>query len=347
MSSVAQPINHQIRLAARPVGLPKATDWVHTREPLAEPDEGGVQVQTLALSLDPAMRGWMNEGKSYIAPVGLGEVMRAGGVGQVLASKNPDFAVGDTVSASFGVQEYLSLAQADIRRSGLAKIDLRLGTLTQWLNVLGMPGMTGYFGLMDVGQPKAGETLVVSGAAGAVGQTVGQVAKIRGCRVVGIAGGQAKCDWVVKELGFDACIDYKAGPSAVRDGLKAHCPAGVDIYFDNVGGDILDTVLTRINRGARIVICGAISQYNNTTPVQGPKNYLSLLVNRARMEGIVVFDYADRYHLAVAEMAGYLKDGRMTSREDVVSGLENFPTALTRLFTGENFGKLVLQVATD
>jgi NADPH-dependent curcumin reductase CurA len=207
--------------------------------------------------------------------------------------------------------------------------------------------MTGYFGLMDVGQPKAGETLVVSGAAGAVGQTVGQVAKIRGCRVVGIAGGQAKCDWVVKELGFDACIDYKAGPRAVRDGLKAHCPSGVDIYFDNVGGDILDTVLARINRGARIVICGAISQYNNTTPVQGPKNYLSLLVNRARMEGIVVFDYADRYHLAVAEMAGYLKDGRMSSREDVVSGLENFPAALTRLFTGENFGKLVLQVAAD
>ena len=150
---------------------------------------------------------------------------------------------------------------------------------------------------------------------------------------------------MVKELGFDACIDYKAGPSAVREGLKAHCPSGVDIYFDNVGGDILDTVLTRINRRARIVICGAISQYNNTTPVQGPKNYLSLLVNRARMEGIVVFDYAERYHLAVAEMAGYLKDGRMTSREDLVSGLENFPSALGKLFTGENFGKLVLQVA--
>jgi hypothetical protein len=293
------------------------------------------------------MRGWMNEGKSYIPPVGLGEVMRAGGVGRVVASDNPGFAVGDAVSAGFGVQQYLSLAPADFKRAGLVKIDLSMGTLTQWLNVLGMPGMTGYFGLMDVGQPKAGETLVVSGAAGAVGQTVGQIAKIRGCRVVGIAGGQAKCDWVVKELGFDACIDYKAGPSAVRDGLKAHCPAGVDIYFDNVGGDILDTVLTRINRGARIVICGAISQYNNTTPVQGPKNYLSLLVNRARMEGIVVFDYADRYHLAVAEMAGYLKDGRMTSREDVVTGLDNFPAALTRLFTGENFGKLVLQVAAD
>ena len=339
--------NHQIRLASRPVGLPTAANWQATTEPVAGPAAGGVLLKTLALSLDPAMRGWMNEGKSYIPPVALGEVMRAGGVGRVIASEHPGFAVGDRVSAGFGVQQYLSLAPTDFKRAGLVKIDLGLGTLTQWLNVLGMPGMTGYFGLMDVGQPKAGETLVVSGAAGAVGQTVGQVAKIRGCRVVGIAGGQAKCDWVVKELGFDACIDYKAGPSAVRDGLKAHCPAGVDIYFDNVGGDILDTVLTRINRRARIVICGAISQYNNTTPVQGPKNYLSLLVNRARMEGIVVFDYADRYHLAVAEMAGYLKDGRMTSREDVVTGLDNFPAALTRLFTGENFGKLVLQVAAD
>ena len=338
-------INHQIRLASRPVGLPTAANWHATTEPVAGPVAGGVLLKTLALSLDPAMRGWMNEGKSYIPPVALGEVMRAGGVGRVVASEHPGFAVGDRVSAGFGVQQYLSLAPADFKRAGLVKIDLGLGTLSQWLNVLGMPGMTGYFGLMDVGQPKAGETLVVSGAAGAVGQTVGQLAKIRGCRVVGIAGGQAKCDWVVKELGYDACIDYKAGPSAVREGLKAHCTSGVDIYFDNVGGDILDTVLTRINRRARIVICGAISQYNNTTPVHGPKNYLSLLVNRARMEGIVVFDYAERYHLAVAEMAGYLKDGRMASREDLVSGLENFPSALGKLFTGENFGKLVLQVA--
>ena len=337
--------NHQIRLASRPVGLPTAANWQSSTEPVAGPAAGGLLLKTLAVSLEPAMRGWMNEGKSYIPPVALGEVMRAGGVGRVVASEHPGFAVGDRVSAGFGVQQYLSLAPADFKRAGLVKIDLGLGTLSQWLNVLGMPGMTGYFGLMDVGQPKAGETLVVSGAAGAVGQTVGQLAKIRGCRVVGIAGGQAKCDWVVKELGFDACIDYKAGPSAVREGLKAHCPSGVDIYFDNVGGDILDTVLTRINRRARIVICGAISQYNNTTPVQGPKNYLSLLVNRARMEGIVVFDYAERYHLAVAEMAGYLKDGRMTSREDLVSGLENFPSALGKLFTGENFGKLVLQVA--
>jgi NADPH-dependent curcumin reductase len=346
MPTLTALTNHQIRLASRPVGLPTPANWQFTDEPVQQPGEGGVLLKTLALSLDPAMRGWMNEGKSYIPPVGIGEVMRAGGVGVVVASNNAAFLVGDYVSAGFGVQEYLTLAPADFKRSGLVKIDLRMGTLTQWLNVLGMPGMTGYFGLMDVGQPKAGETVVVSGAAGAVGQTVGQMAKLKGCRVVGIAGGTAKCDWVVKELGFDACIDYKAGPNAVRDGLKTHCSAGVDVYFDNVGGEILDAVLARINRSARIIICGAISQYNNTTAVQGPKNYLSLLVNRARMEGIVVFDYADRYHLAVAEMAGYLKDGRMKSKEDVVKGLNNFPDALNKLFSGENFGKLVLELAS-
>jgi len=341
---LAQLVNHQVRLAARPVGLPGPECWQFTEEPVPEPAEGSVLVKVLALSLDPAMRGWMNEGKSYIPPVGIGEVMRAGGVGVVVASSSPAFAVGDHVTGGPGVQEYWAVAADQLKRSGLAKIDLSAGTLTQWLNVLGMPGMTGYFGLMDVGQPQAGETVVVSGAAGAVGQTVGQIAKLKGCRVVGIAGGPAKCEWVVKELGFDACIDYKSG--SVKDGLKQHCPSGVDIYFDNVGGEILDAVLTRINRKARIIICGAISQYNNTTPIEGPKNYLSLLVNRARMEGIVVFDYADRYHLAVAEMAGYLKDGRMKSKEDVVEGgVAAFPAALPKLFTGENFGKLVLQVA--
>ena len=338
-------VNHQIRLASRPQGAATRANWQFTEEALPPCPSGGVQAQTLALSLDPAMRGWMNEGKSYIAPVGIGEVMRAGGIGKITASEHPNFAVGDLVSGAFGVQEWLTVPADQIKRSGLTKIDLRVGTIGQWLNVLGMPGMTGYFGLMDVGLPQAGETVVVSGAAGAVGQTVGQLAKIKGCRVVGIAGGAAKCEWVVKELGFDACIDYKAGD--VKAGLKEHCPKGVDIYFDNVGGDILDAVLTRITRGARIIICGAISQYNATSAVQGPKNYLSLLVNRARMQGIVVFDYADRYHLAVAEMAVYLKDGRMKSREDTVIGLENFPEALTRLFTGENFGKLVLQVAEN
>ena len=345
MSAITTLTNHQVRLAKRPVGTPTREDWSFTTEPVAEPAAGGVLVKTLALSLDPAMRGWMNDAKSYIPPVGIGEVMRAGGIGKVIASQNPKYAVGDLVSAGLGVQEYMLVAEDQIKRSGMFKIDPRMGSITQWLNVLGMPGMTGYFGLLDIGQPRPGDTVVVSGAAGAVGQTVGQLAKIKGCRVVGIAGGRAKCDWVVNELGFDACIDYKGGN--VKADLKEHCPKGVDIYFDNVGGEILDDVLARIGRGARIIICGAISQYNNTTPIRGPKNYLSLLVNRARMEGMVVFDYADRFPIAVAELALYLKDGRMKSKEDVVQGLETFPEALMKLFTGENFGKLVLQVARD
>ena len=337
--------NRQIRLAARPVGLPVAGDWNHTTEPGVAPGDGGVLVKTLYLSLDPAMRGWMNEGKSYIPPVALGDVMRAGGVGKVIASNNPRFAIGDHVSAGLGVQEYCVIDEIAMDRFGLAKIDLGMGSLTQWLNALGMPGMTGYFGLLETGQPRPGETVVVSGAAGAVGQTVGQVAKIMGCRVVGIAGGRDKCAFVVNELGYDACVDYKAG--SVKDGLKQHCPNGVDVYFDNVGGDILDLVLTRINRRARIVICGAISQYNNTTPVKGPANYLSLLVNRARMEGIVVFDWADRYGEAVARIAQWMREGKFKSREDVVTGLDNFPDALNLLFSGGNFGKLVLKLADD
>ncbi|HSW05425.1 NADP-dependent oxidoreductase [Aquabacterium sp.] len=352
-STHATLVNHQVRLASRPVGQATVENWQFTEEPLADLNDGELLIQVLALSLDPAMRGWMNEGKSYIPPVGIGEVMRAGGIGRVIASRNPAFAVGDVVSGTPGVQEYWRVAADQLKRSGLAKIDLRVGSVTQWLNVLGMPGMTGYFGLMDVGQPQAGETVVVSGAAGAVGQTVGQLAKVKGCKVVGIAGGAAKCEWVVKELGFDACIDYKAAApegvqrwDAVREGLKQHCADGVDVYFDNVGGDILDAVLARLKRKARIVICGAISQYNNTGAMVGPKNYMSLLVNRARMEGIVVFDYADRYHLAIAEMAGYLKDGRMKSKEDVVEGgVAAFPATLNKLFNGENFGKLVLKVA--
>ena len=351
----ASLVNHQVRLAARPLGLPRPGDWQFTEEPVRAPAEGGMLVEVLAISLDPAMRGWMNEGRSYIAPVGLGEVMRAGGVGRVLASRHPDFAAGDLVAGGTGVQEFWSVAGEELSRARPTKIDLRLGRIGQWLNVLGMPGMTAYFGLLEVGRPQAGQTLVVSAAAGAVGQTVGQLAKIKGLRVVGIAGGPAKCEWVVGELGFDACIDYKAAApagaerrDAVREGLAQHCPNGVDIYFDNVGGEILDTVLTRINRGARIVICGAISRYNATGAVAGPKNYHSLLVNRARMEGMVVFDYAERYPQAVAELAGCLKDGRIKSREDIVTGgVAAFPQALNRLFSGANFGKLVLRIAPE
>jgi NADPH-dependent curcumin reductase CurA len=334
--------NEQYRLAERPVGVPKESGWQRTGETIGEIADGEIVVKVLYLSLDPAMRGWMNEGKSYIRPVNIGEVMRAGGVGVVVASKSPKFAVGDYVSGGTGVQKFWH-GPADDRSAGFFKIDPRMAPPTVWLNTLGMPGMTGYFGLIESGQPKAGETVVVSGAAGAVGMTVGQVAKHLGCRVVGIAGGKDKCDFVVNELGFDACIDYKGG--SVKDGLKEHCPEGVDVYFDNVGGDILDAVLARLRMKARIVICGAISQYNNTTAMKGPSNYLSLLVNRARMEGIVVFDYADRYHLGVAQMAKWMKEGSFKSKEDVVEGFDNFHQALLMLFEGKNLGKLVLKVA--
>jgi NADPH-dependent curcumin reductase CurA len=338
------PTNQQFRLAARPSGLPKPSDWQLTEEPLRALADGEILVRTRYLSLDPAMRGWMNEGKSYIRPVGIGEVMRAGGVGVVVESKSPRFASGDTVMGGIGVQRYW-IGAADDKTAAFTRIDPGLAPLPTWLNTLGMPGMTAYFGLTEVGQPKAGETVVVSGAAGAVGQTAGQVAKRLGCRAVGIAGGKAKCDFVVNELGFDACIDYKSG--ALKDGLKQHCPQGVDVYFDNVGGEILDTVLTRINLKARIVICGAISQYNATGAVKGPANYMSLLVNRARMEGMVVFDYAARYPKGVAALAAWMKEGSIKSREDVVDGLEQFPQALLMLFEGKNFGKLVLKVGNN
>ena len=329
--------NHLFRLMKRPVGEPKRDDFSFDVEPVGEPAEGQLLVRNLYLSLDPAMRGWMNEGKSYIAPVGLGEVMRAGGVGTVVASKHPKFQAGDTVSGMLNVQEY---AVSDGK--GMVKIDPKQAPLTSYLNVLGMPGMTAYFGLLESGQPKAGETLVVSGASGAVGATVGQVAKILGLRVVGIAGGREKCDYAIHEFGFDACIDYKN--QDVRQGLKEACPGGIDIYFDNVGGEILDIVLTRINLKARIVICGAISQYNNTAPVKGPANYLSLLVNRARMEGIVVFDYAPRYKEGAMQLGHWMAEGKLKSREHIVEGLETFPETLMKLFKGENFGKLVLKV---
>ena len=330
--------NHLFRLVKRPVGEPKREDFAFDTEAVGEIVDGQLLVKTLYLSLDPAMRGWMNDARSYIAPVALGDVMRAGGIGTVIASKHPKFHTGDAVSGMLNVQEYVI---SDGK--GMVKIDPKLAPLTAYLNVLGMPGMTAYFGLLESGLPKAGETLVVSGASGAVGATVGQVAKILGLRVVGIAGGKEKCDYAINEFGFDACIDYKN--QDVRKGLKEACPDGVDIYFDNVGGEILDIVLTRINLKARIVICGAISQYNNTEPVKGPSNYLSLLVNRARMEGIVVFDYAPRYKEGAAQMGQWMAEGKLKSREHIVEGLETFPDTLMKLFKGENFGKLVLKVS--
>jgi hypothetical protein len=318
--------------------LPKRSDWQYTEEEVGAPADGQILVEIQYLSLDPAMRGWMNEGKSYIRPVAIGEVMRAGGAGKVLASKNPNFKEGDLVSGAFGVQQY---ALSDGK--GVIKVDTRFAALPVYLGTLGMPGMTAYFGLLEIGKPKAGETVVVSGAAGAVGMVVGQIAKIKGCRVVGIAGGKDKCAYLKSELGFDAAIDYKG--EDVKKGLKEHCPNGVDVYFDNVGGEILDAVLARIAMHARIVICGAISQYNNTEAVRGPANYMSLLVNRASMTGMVVFDWADRYGEAAREMAGWIAAGKLKSREDVVGGgVDAFPEVLLKLFKGENFGKLVLKV---
>jgi NADPH-dependent curcumin reductase CurA len=332
--------NRQFKLAARPVGLPKRTDWEFVTAPVPEPGPGEVLVKSLYLSLDPAMRGWMNEGRSYIPPVAIGEVMRAGGIGRVLASNDPGIAVGDHVTGTLGIQEY-----AVLKGSQLTRIDPSVAPLPVFLGVLGMPGMTAYFGLLEIGRPQPGETVVVSGAAGAVGAVVGQIAKLKGCRVVGIAGGSDKCAYLTGELGFDAAIDYKA--EDVKKALRQHCPQGIDVYFDNVGGDILDACLATLARHARIVICGAISQYNNTTPVKGPTNYLSLLVNRARMEGMVVFDYASRYGEAAREMAGWMKAGKLKHREDIVDGIETFPETLLKLFKGENTGKLMIRVAAE
>jgi NADPH-dependent curcumin reductase CurA len=330
-------LNHQFRLAARPIGLPKRSDWDYVEEPTGNPGPNEVLVKVQYLSLDPAMRGWMNEGRSYIPPVQIGEVMRAGGVGEVIASQHSDFKAGDAVYGTLGIQEY-----AILEGKQLTKIDTSFASAPVFLGALGMPGMTAYFGLLDIGKPQPGQTVVVSGAAGAVGTVVGQIAKIKGCRVVGIAGGKEKCEFLVRELGFDAAIDYKSDD--VKKALKQHCPAGVDVYFDNVGGEILDTVLTQLARHARIVICGAISQYNSTSGVRGPANYMSLLVNRASMTGMVVFDYANRYPEAMKEMVGWIAAGKLKTREDIVEGLQTFPETLLKLFKGENTGKLVLKV---
>jgi NADPH-dependent curcumin reductase CurA len=331
-------INHQFRLASRPVGLPKRSDWNYTEEPVRDPAAGELVIKNLYISLDPAMRGWMNEGRSYIEPVKIGDVMRAGGVGRVIASQNPNFKAGDYVVGVLGVQEY---AVSDGK--GLTMVDPNLAPLPVYLSALGVTGLTAYFGLLEVGKPVAGDTVVVSGAAGATGMVVGQIARIKGCRAVGIAGGKEKCDYVVKELGFDACIDYKA--ENVLEALRRHCPQGINVYFDNVGGEILDAALACLARHARVVICGAISQYNSTSGIQGPANYLSLLVNSARMEGFIVFNYAARYAEGVRDLATWRAQGKLKSKEDIVEGLENFPETLLRLFSGENMGKLMIKTA--
>ena len=328
--------NRRWKLIKRPEGAARRSDFVFETVPAPEPQPGEVLVEVEYLSLDPAMRGWMNEGKSYVPPVALGEVMRALGAGRVVASNDPALAVGDTVTGVTGVQAF-----AVAKAKTFNQIDARLAPLPRWLGVLGMPGMTAYFGLLDVGQPKPGQTVVVSGAAGAVGSAVGQIAKIQGCRAIGIAGGADKCAQL-RELGFDAAIDYKQ--EDVRAALARACPNGIDVYFDNVGGEILDVALGQLALHARVVICGAISQYGNLHAARGPKNYLSLLVNRARMEGFVVTDFLPRWSEGVRQMATWLAEGRLTPREQVEAGLERFPEVLDLLFTGGNTGKLVLKV---
>ena len=327
--------NRQVRLAARPFGLPRRGDWDFTSEALPAPVTGEFVVEISHLSIDPAMRGWMSARPSYMPPVEIGAVMRAGAIGRIIASEHPGFAVGEHVYGTFGVQEY---AVSDGR--GVIKVDTSLADLPVYLGVLGMTGLTAYFALLDVGKPKEGDTVVVSGAAGAVGSVAGQIAKIKGCRVIGIAGGPEKCRVVTEEFGFDGAIDYRMPD--LRRTLRGLAPRGVDVYFDNVGGEILDDVLTCIARGARIIICGAISQYNESE-VRGPANYMMLLVARASMTGMLVFDYADRYPEAMAALAGWYRAGRLAAHETIVrGGVEDFPETLLKLFEGANTGKLIL-----
>jgi NADPH-dependent curcumin reductase CurA len=329
-------LNSQCRLAARPVGLPTPADWTFTQETVASPADGEFLVRMEYLSIDPAMRTWMNAGRSYVPPVEIGAVMRAGGIGHVIESRHADFAVGSDVYGTFGVQQY---ALSD--GVGVTPVDTTLAPAPVHLGVLGIGGLTAYFGLLDIGRPEPGQTVVISGAGGSVGSVTGQIARIRGCRAIGIAGGQEKCRWLVEELGFDAAIDYKAGD--LRAQLKTHTPQGIDVYFDNVGGEALEAALAGLARGGRVVLCGAVSQYNATTPASGPANYMQLLVARASMTGFVIFDYADRYAEGVAQLAKWLRSGELRSSEHVVAGgVEAFPETLLTLFRGENTGKLVL-----
>jgi NADPH-dependent curcumin reductase CurA len=330
--------NRQFRLAARPVGLPKRSDFELTTTPRPTPSDGEVLVRLAYVSLDPAMRGWMNEGRSYIEAVKLGDVMRAYAVGRVVESRAPGLSEGNYVVGAFGVQEWAAVPAAHANQ-----IDPAIAPLPTWIGGLGVTGMTAYFGLTEIGKPQPGETVLVSAAAGATGSVVGQIATIRGCRAVGIAGGADKCRLLVEELGFAAAIDYKA-EEKLAAAIRRECPRGVDVFFDNVGGETLDAALANLARRARVVICGAISQYNSTTP-RAPQNYLSLLVHSARMEGFVLFDFRQRYAEAVLALAGWRAEGRLKLFEDIVDGIESFPDALLKLFCGENRGKLMIKIA--
>jgi len=328
--------NKRVLLASRPTGWVSEDNFRIDSVPVPKPSEGEVLVRNHWLSLDPYMRGRMNEGKSYAAKQELGEVMIGGTVGEVVESKNPKFAPGDKVLGMFGWQQY-GLSDG----KGLNKIDASRVPMPAYLGVLGMPGVTAWVGLLDICQPKAGETVVVSAASGAVGSVVGQIARIKGCRAVGIAGGRTKCDYVVKELGFDACVDYKAGK--LNDDLKAAVPNGIDCYFENVGGEILDAALRRMNAFSRIAVCGLISQYNVTEPY-GVKTFQSILTNRIKVQGFIVSDRMELWPKALPELAGWVAAGKIKYRETVTQGLENAPKAFIGLLKGENFGKQLVKL---
>ncbi len=333
-------MNKQVILKKRPDGMPEADTWEMVSNPIPEVGAGQMLVKNHYISLDPAMRGWMDDRKSYIPPVQIDEVMRAGSIGEVVASNHEKFKVGDFVTGWGGVQQY-SLSDGSMYYT----VDPKLAPLPTYIGTLGMPGMTAYFGILEVGKIKEGDRVLVSGAAGAVGSVVGQIAKIKGCTVVGIAGGPEKVKYLKEELGFDDAIDYKN--ENIYEGIKRACPKGIDVYFDNVGGETLDAALARLRMHARIVICGAISQYNNREDIRGPKNYLSLLVNRGTMQGMVVMDYAKDYRKAAMEMGMWMMQGKLKTREDVYNGIENFYDTFQRLFSGDKKGKLVLKVMEE
>jgi NADPH-dependent curcumin reductase CurA len=328
--------NKRIVLASRPTGWVTENNFRIESAPVPKPKDGEVLVKNLWLSLDPYMRGRMNDTKSYAAKQEIGEVMIGGTVGEVIESKNPKFAAGDKVLGMFGWQQYgLSTG------AGLNKIDASRVPMSAYLGVLGMPGVTAWVGLLDICQPKAGETVVVSAASGAVGSVVGQIARLKGCRAVGIAGGKAKCDYVAKELGFDACVDYKAGK--LNDDLKAAVPSGIDCYFENVGGEILDAALRRMNAFSRIAVCGLISQYNATEPY-GVKTFQSILTNRIKVQGFIVSDRMELWAKALPELIGWVASGKIKYRETIAQGLENAPKAFIGLLKGENLGKQLVKI---